>query len=126
MKVRIFMLALLMTFVLSNSTQAEQDKTGLAAITKEYHKLSVLLQQCSIMFPKFASSYKQHFSQWLVRNRLALKKGELDSKKLSAKLGRRFDKSVLKYQLDLKKKYSDKEQMSKDKICAYLPSIMAE
>jgi len=112
--------------ILITSATAKENTSGLATITREYQKLSVLLQQCSIMFPKYSISYKKHFSQWLIRNRLALKKGELESKQLSAKYGRRYKKSVVAYQLLLKKKYSDAEQMRKDKTCAYLPSIMAE
>jgi HJR/Mrr/RecB family endonuclease len=126
MKLKVLVMTALCSMLLMNSVAAAENKTGLATITREYHKLSVLLQQCSIMFPKFSTSYKQHFSKWLIRNRLALKKGERESKQLSAKNGMRFEKSVLAYQLSLKKKYSDPEQMTKDKICAYLPSIMAE
>ena len=126
MKLKTLLMSVLASILFMNSVMAEAEKSGLATITREYHKLSVLLQQCSIMFPKFSESYKQHFSKWLIRNRLVLKKGEGESKKLSAIQGRRYDKSVLAYQLALKKKYSDTEKMIKDKTCAYLPSIMAE
>ncbi len=126
MKIRHFLLISLSLTLLSSNLTAAFNKTGLSTITREYHKLSVLLQQCSIIYPQSADSYKQHFSAWLIRNRIALKKGEIESKKLSAKIAKRYDKNVLAYQLDLKKKYADFEQMKQDKICGYLPSIMAE
>jgi len=126
MKFKASLMSVVATLLLMNSVFAAENKSGLATITREYHKLTVLLQQCSIMFPKFSTSYKKHLSQWLTRNRLALKQGEKESKQLSARNGMRYKKSVLTYQLNLKKKYSDPEQMTKDKICAYLPSLMAE
>ena len=126
MKFKVLLMSVVATLLLINSVFAAEDKSGLATITREYHKLTVLLQQCSIMFPKFSTSYRQHLSQWLTRNRLILKQGEKESKQLSARNGMRYKKSILAYQLNLKEKYSDPEQMTKDKICAYLPSLMAE
>ncbi len=123
-----FNLILVGVFVVlfSSHSFAEKPGAGLSTITKEYHRLSTMVQGCSLLYREHAASYRKYFSSWLIRNRVALEKGKIKSKQLSAKRGVRLKQSIKEYKLFEKEKFNDSEKIKENKTCGYLPSYMAD